>query len=206
MAKKDKKVAVNANNLRSEGFAEFEANHTFNADTKLSEFTRAAIKAGLTNAEIQEIGNDIYGVNEDGSSKIKINCLNWYRSSDPVLNPGKERYKATGAKAIEVRTKVNDYYDSLDEAGKAEFVNKMIEAVSVKGLIEIVKTEILKSIVPAELFPVKEKAVKKELTEAEKLMKKQEAAEKRAAKLKAEIEALKMGEAQSAEAQPTEAI
>ena len=206
MAKKDKKVAVNANNLRSEGFAEFEANHTFTADTKLSEFTRAAIKAGLTNAEIQEIGNDIYGVNEDGSSKIKINCLNWYRSSDPVLNPGKERYKATGAKAIEVRTKVNDYYDGLDEAGKAEFVNKMIEAVSVKGLIEIVKTEILKSIVPAELFPVKEKAVKKELTEAEKLMKKQEAAEKRAAKLKAEIEALKMGEAQSAEAQPTEAI
>lgn len=201
MAKKDKKVAVNANNLRSEGFAEFEANHTFTADTKLSEFTRAAIKAGLTNAEIQEIGNDIYGVNEDGSSKIKINCLNWYRSSDPVLNPGKERYKATGAKAIEVRTKVNDYYDGLDEAGKAEFVNKMVEAVSVKGLIEIVKTEILKSIVPAELFPVKEKAVKKELTEAEKLMKKQEAAEKRAAKLKAEIEALKMGEAQ-----PTEAI
>lgn len=201
MAKKDKKVAVNANNLRSEGFAEFEANHTFTADTKLSEFTRAAIKAGLTNAEIQEIGNDIYGVNEDGSSKIKINCLNWYRSSDPVLNPGKERYKATGAKAIEVRTKVNDYYDGLDEAGKTEFVNKMVEAVSVKGLIEIVKTEILKSIVPAELFPVKEKAVKKELTEAEKLMKKQEAAEKRAAKLKAEIEALKMGEAQ-----PTEAI
>lgn len=201
MAKKDKKVAVNANNLRSEGFAEFEANHTFTADTKLSEFTRAAIKAGLTNAEIQEIGNDIYGVNEDGSSKIKINCLNWYRSSDPVLNPGKERYKATGAKAIEVRTKVNDYYEGLDEAGKAEFVNKMVEAVSVKGLIEIVKTEILKSIVPAELFPVKEKAVKKELTEAEKLMKKQEAAEKRAAKLKAEIEALKMGEAQ-----PTEAI
>ena len=201
MAKKDKKEAVNANNLRSEGFAEFEANHTFTADTKLSEFTRAAIKAGLTNAEIQEIGNDIYGVNEDGSSKIKINCLNWYRSSDPVLNPGKERYKATGAKAIEVRTKVNDYYDGLDEAGKAEFVNKMVEAVSVKGLIEIVKTEILKSIVPAELFPVKEKAVKKELTEAEKLMKKQEAAEKRAAKLKAEIEALKMGEAQ-----PTEAI
>ena len=200
MAKKDKKVAVNANNLRSEGFAEFEANHTFTADTKLSEFTRAAIKAGLTNAEIQEIGNDIYGVNEDGSSKIKINCLNWYRSSDPVLNPGKERYKATGAKAIEVRTKVNDYYDGLDEAGKAEFVNKMVEAVSVKGLIEIVKTEILKSIVPAELFPVKEKAVKKELTEAEKLMKKQEAAEKRAAKLKAEIEALKMGEAQSTEA------
>ena len=200
MAKKDKKEAVNANNLRSAGFAEFEANHTFTADTKLSEFTRAAIKAGLTNAEIQEIGNDIYGVNEDGSSKIKINCLNWYRSSDPVLNPGKERYKATGAKAIEIRTKVNDYYEGLDEAGKTEFVNKMIEAVSVKGLIEIVKTEILKSIVPAELFPVKEKAVKKELTEAEKLMKKQEAAEKRAAKLKAEIEALKMGEAQPAEA------
>ena len=86
--------------------------------------------------------------------------MNWYRSSDPVLNPGKERYKATGAKAIEIRTKVNDYYEGLDEAGKGEFVNKMVEAVSVKGLIEIVKTEILKSIVPAELFPVKEKAVK----------------------------------------------
>lgn len=202
MAKKEKsqKAEVNANNLRSAGFADFEANHTFTKDSKLADFTRAAIQAGLTNAEIVEIGNDIYGMNEDGSSKIKINCLNWYRSSDPVLNPGKERYKATGAKAIEVRTKVNDYYDGLDEAGKAEFVNKMIEAVSVKGLIEIVKTEILKSIVPAELFPVKEKAVKKELTEAEKLMKKQEAAEKRAAKLKAEIEALKMGEAQSAEA------
>lgn len=200
MAKKDKKEAVNANNLRSAGFAEFEASHNFTADTKLSEFTRAAIKAGLTNAEIVEIGNDIYGMNEDGSSKIKINCLNWYRSSDPVLNPGKERYKATGAKAIEIRTKVNDYYEGLDEAGKAEFVNTLINTVTVKGIIELVKTDVLKSIVPAEVFPVKEKAVKKELTAAEKLMKKQEAAEKRAAKLRAELEALQAAADNVAEA------
>lgn len=202
MAKKEKsqKAEVNANNLRSAGFADFEANHTFTKETKLSEFTRAAIQAGLTNAEIVEIGNDIYGMNEDGTSKIKVNCLNWYRSSDPVLNPGKERYKATGAKAIEVRTKVADYYDSLDDAGRADFVNKMIETVTVKGLIELIKTDVLKSIVPAEVFPVKVKAEKKELTAAEKLMKKQEAAEKRAAKLKAELEALTAGEAPVAEA------
>lgn len=195
MAKKDKKEAVNANNLRSAGFAEFEANHTFTKDSKLADFTRAAIQAGLTNNEIVEIGNDVYGMNEDGSSKIKINCLNWYRSSDPVLNPGKERYKATGAKAIEVRTKVKDYYDSLDDAGRADFVNKMIETVTVKGLIDIIKTEVLKAIVPAEVFPVKVKAEKRELTAAEKLMKKQEAAERRAAKLKAELEALTAAEA-----------
>ena len=190
MAKKDKKEAVNANNLRSAGFAEFEANHTFTKESKLADFTRAAIQAGLTNNEIVEIGNDVYGMNEDGSSKIKINCLNWYRSSDPVLNPGKERYKATGAKAIEVRAKVNEYYEGLDEAGKAEFVNKMIETVTIAGLIDVIKTDVLKSIVPAEVFPVKVKAEKRELTAAEKLMKKQEAAEKRAAKLKAELEAL----------------
>lgn len=190
MAKKDKKETVNANNLRSAGFAEFEANHTFNKESKLADFTRAAIQAGLTNNEIVEIGNDVYGLNEDGSSKIKINCLNWYRSSDPVLNPGKERYKATGAKAIEVRAKVNEYYEGLDEAGKAEFVNKMIETVTIAGLIDVIKTDVLKSIVPAEVFPVKVKAEKRELTAAEKLMKKQEAAEKRAAKLKAELEAL----------------
>lgn len=190
MAKKDKKEAVNANNLRSAGFAEFEANHTFTKESKLADFTRAAIQAGLTNNEIVEIGNDVYGLNEDGSSKIKINCLNWYRSSDPVLNPGKERYKATGAKAIEVRAKVNEYYEGLDEAGKAEFVNKMIETVTIAGLIDVIKTDVLKSIVPAEVFPVKVKAEKRELTAAEKLMKKQEAAEKRAAKLKAELEAL----------------
>ena len=191
MAKKEKKTeTVNANNLRSPNFAEFEANHTFTKDSKLADFTRAAIQAELTNNEIVEIGNDIYGLNEDGSSKIKINCLNWYRSSDPVLNPGKERYKATGAKAIEVRTKVKDYYEGLDEAGKSEFVNKMIETVTVAGLIDVIKTEVLKAIVPAEVFPVKVKAEKRELTAAEKLMKKQEAAEKRAAKLKAELEAL----------------
>lgn len=195
MAKKDKKEAVNANNLRSAGFAEFEANHKFTKESKLADFTRAAIQAGLTNNEIVEIGNDVYGLNEDGSSKIKINCLNWYRSSDPVLNPGKERYKATGAKAIEVRTKVKDYYDSLDDAGRADFVNKMIETVTVKGLIDVIKTEVLKAIVPAEVFPVKVKAEKRELTAAEKLMKKQEAAERRAAKLKAELEALTAQEA-----------
>lgn len=195
MAKKDKKEAVNANNLRSANFAEFEATHTFNKESKLADFTRAAIQAGLTNNEIVEIGNDVYGLNEDGSSKIKINCLNWYRSSDPVLNPGKERYKATGAKAIEVRTKVKDYYEGLDEAGKSEFVNKMIETVTVAGLIDVIKTDVLKSIVPAEVFPVKAKAEKRELTAAEKLMKKQEAAEKRAAKLKAELEALTAQEA-----------
>ena len=195
MAKKDKKETVNANNLRSAGFADFEANHTFTKDSKLADFTRAAIQAGLTNNEIVEIGNDIYGMNEDGTSKIKVNCLNWYRSSDPVLNPGKERYKATGAKAIEVRTKVKDYFEGLDEAGKAEFVNKMIETVTVAGLIDVIKTEVLKAIVPAEVFPVKVKAEKRELTAAEKLMKKQEAAERRAAKLKAELEALTAAEA-----------
>ena len=73
MAKKDKKETVNANNLRSAGFADFEANHTFTKDSKLADFTRAAIQAGLTNNEIVEIGNDIYGMNEDSTSKIKIN-------------------------------------------------------------------------------------------------------------------------------------
>ena len=144
MAKKDKKEAVNANNLRSAGFAEFEANHTFTKESKLADFTRAAIQAGLTNNEIVE----------------------------------------------KVRAKVNEYYEGLDEAGKAEFVNKMIETVTIAGLIDVIKTDVLKSIVPAEVFPVKVKAEKRELTAAEKLMKKQEAAEKRAAKLKAELEAL----------------
>lgn len=186
MAKKNK---TNANNLRTANFSEFEATHTFTAESKLADFTRAGIQAGLTNEEIVEIGEGIYG-----EGKIKVNCLNWYRSSDPVLNPGKERYKATGAKAIEIRSKINGYYEGLDEAGKAKFVADLVEAITVDGLIAMTKTDVLKSIAPADLFPVKEKAVKRELTEAEKLMKKQEQAEKRAAKLKAELEALKAAE------------
>lgn len=193
MAKKNKTEAtVNANNLRSAGFAEFEANHTFTAESKLCEFTRAAIQAGLTNEEIVEIGTDIYG-----EGKIKLNCVNWYRSSDPVLNPGKERYRATGAKSIEVRNKVTGYYNDLDEAGKANFVNELVNAIGVEKLIETTKVDILKSVAPAELFPVAVKKEKKVLTDVEKLMKKQEAAEKKAAKLAAELEAMKAAEAEA---------
>ena len=50
MAKKSKEV-VNVNNLRSAGFADFEANHEFTAESKIADFTRAAITAGLTNDE-----------------------------------------------------------------------------------------------------------------------------------------------------------
>lgn len=185
MAKKNKEEKVNANNLRSEGFAEFEATHEFTAESKLSDFTRAAIKAGLTNAEIVELGDAVFG-----EGKMKLNCINWYRSSDPVLNPGKERYKATGAKAIEVRTKVAAYYNGLGEDEKAAFINNMINEIGVENLINMVKTDVLKAVSPAELFPVKEKAVKKELTEVDKLLKKQKAAEAKAAKLAAELAAL----------------
>lgn len=188
MAKKSKEEKVNANNLRSEQFAEFEATHKFTAESKLADFTRAAITAGLTNAEIVEIGESIYG-----EGKIKINCVNWYRSSDPVLNPGKERYKATGAKSIEVRTKVADYYNGLTDDEKAEFVNKLINEVGVVNLINLIKVDTLKAVSPAELFPVKEKAAKRELTDVEKLIKKQKAAEAKAAKLQKELEALQSG-------------
>lgn len=197
MARKNKEEKVNANNLRSANFADFEATHEFTAESKKADFTRAAIQAGLTNNEIVEIGDAIYG---EGS--MKVNCLNWYRSSDPILNPGKERYKPTGAKTIEVKSKVLNYYNELEDDAKADFVNRLIEATGVETLINNSKVDTLKLIVPAELFPVKEKVAKKELTEVEKLMKKQEAAEKKAAKLKAELEAMQND---SAETAPVEA-
>lgn len=189
MAKKSKET-VNANNLRTPGFANFEATHEFTAESKLSDFTRAAITAGLTNAEIVEIGDSVFG-----EGKMKVNCINWYRSSDPVLNPGKERYKATGAKSIEVRTKVIEYYNGLAEDEKTEFINKIVAEVGSDNLINMIKLDVLKAVAPAELFPVKERAAKKEITEVDKLLKKQKAAEAKAAKLKAELEALQAAEA-----------
>ena len=197
MARKNKEEEVNANNLRSANFADFEATHEFTAASKKADFSRAAIQAGLTNNEIIEIGDAIYG---EGS--MKANCLNWYRSSDPILNPGKERYKPTGAKTIEVKSKVLNYYNELEDDAKADFVNRLIEATGVETLINNSRIDTLKLIVPAELFPVKEKVAKKELTEVEKLIKKQEAAEKKAAKLKAELEAMQND---SAETAPVEA-
>lgn len=194
MAKKSKET-VNANNLRTPGFADFEATHEFTAESKLSDFTRAAITAGLTNAEIVEIGDSVFG-----EGKMKVNCINWYRSSDPVLNPGKERYKATGAKSIEVRTKVIEYYNGLAEDEKTEFINKIVAEVGSDNLINMIKLDVLKAVAPAELFPVKERA-KKELTEVDKLLKKQKAAEAKAAKLKAELDALKAAEAAEAPAE-----
>lgn len=182
MAKKDKTEKTNVNNLRSAGFSEFEASHQFTAESKLADFTRAAIQAGLTNNEIVEIGDDIYG-----EGKMKLNCINWYRSSDPVLNPGKERYKATGAKSIEVRTKVSDYYTGLADDEKEAFANSLVQAIGIEELIKLAKVETLKAVAPADLFPVAVKKEKKELTDIEKLMKKQEAAEKKAAKLREEL-------------------
>ena len=182
MAKKEKTEKTNVNNLRSAGFSEFEASHQFTAESKLADFTRAAIQAGLTNNEIVEIGDDVYG-----EGKMKLNCINWYRSSDPVLNPGKERYKATGAKSIEVRTKVSDYYAGLAEDEKEAFANSLVQAIGIDELIKLAKVETLKAVSPADLFPVAVKKEKKELTDIEKLMKKQEAAEKKAAKLREEL-------------------
>jgi hypothetical protein len=182
MAKKDKTEKTNVNNLRSAGFSDFEASHQFTAESKLADFTRAAIQAGLTNNEIVEIGDGIYG-----EGKMKLNCINWYRSSDPVLNPGKERYKATGAKSIEVRTKVSDYYVGLADDEKEAFTNSLVQAIGIDELIKLAKVETLKAVVPADLFPVAVKKEKKELTDIEKLMKKQEAAEKKAAKLREEL-------------------
>lgn len=182
MAKKDKTEKTNVNNLRSAGFSEFEASHQFTAESKLADFTRAAIQAGLTNNEIVEIGDDIYG-----EGKMKLNCINWYRSSDPVLNPGKERYKATGAKSIEVRTKVSDYYTGLADDEKEAFANSLVQAIGIEELIKLAKVETLKAVSPADLFPVAVKKEKKELSDVEKLMKKQEAAEKKAAKLREEL-------------------
>lgn len=189
MARKNKEEKVNANNLRTANFADFEATHEFTPESKKADFMRAAIQAGLTNDEIVEIGDTIYG--EGGT---KTTCINWYRSSDPVLNPGKERYKATGAKALEVKAKVLNYYNELDDAGKVEFVNKLMEVVGIESIINGSKVETLKTIVPAELFPAKAK-VKKEMTEADKLIKKQKALEEKAAKLRAQLEALQNSEA-----------
>jgi len=184
MAKKEK-TTVNANNLRTAGFSEFEASHEFNAESKLADFTRSAIQAGLSNPEIVEIGDSIYG-----EGKMKLNCINWYRSSDPVLNPGKERYKATGAKSIEVRTKVSDFYNGLGEDEKEAFVTSLVDAIGVDELIKTAKVETLKAVAPADLFPVAVKKEKKELSDVEKLLKKQEAAEKKAAKLREQLAAL----------------
>ena len=184
MAKKEK-TTVNANNLRTAGFSDFEATHEFNAESKLADFTRAAIQAGLSNPEIVEIGDSIYG-----EGKMKLNCINWYRSSDPVLNPGKERYKATGAKSIEVRTKVSDYFNSLGDDEKEAFVTSLVNAIGIEELIKTTKVETLKAVVPADLFPVAVKKEKKELSDIEKLVKKQEAAERKAAKLREQLAAL----------------
>lgn len=192
MAKKSKET-VNANNLRTPNFADFEATHEFTAESKLADYTRAAIKAGLSNAEIVEIGNSIYG-----EGKVKLNCVNWYRSSDPVLNPGKERYKATGAKGIEIRTKVMDYYNSLEEGDQVNFILNLVANMTIEELFKAAKLDVLKSSAPAELFPVKEKAVKKGLSEVEKLLKKQAVAEAKAAKLKAELEAMQAAETEAA--------
>ena len=190
MARKNKTEEVNVNNLRSPKFAEFEATHEFTAESKKADFTRAAILAELTNSEIIEIGDAIYGEGE-----MKLSCINWYRSSDPILNPGKERYHATGAKTIEVKAKVLDYYNGLEDEAKADFLNKIVEALGAEALINACKIDLLKSVSPEDLFPAKVKAAKKVLTDVEKLMKKQEAAEKRAAKLKAELEAMQKDEA-----------
>lgn len=192
MAKKNK-TQTTANNLRSANFAEFEATHEFTKDSKKADFTRAAIKAGLTTAEIIEIGDAIYGEGE-----TKATCINWYRTSDPVLT-GKERHKATGARALEVRNKVIEYVNALSDEDKTVFINKLVETVGVDGIINAVKPDILKSVAPEDLFPVKVKPVKRELTEVEKLLKKQEAAEKKAAKLKEELAALQAAEATQAE-------
>ena len=194
MAKKVKTEKVNTNNLRTQNFAEFEATHEFTKDSKKADFIRAAITAGLSNAEIIEIGDAIYGEGE-----TKLNCVNWYRSSDPVLNPGKERYKATGAKALEVKSKVLNYYNELDEAAKAEFVNKLVEATGIEALINGSKIDILKEITPDELFPVKERPIKKELSETDKLIKKQKALEAKQAKLQAELARLQAEAAQETE-------
>lgn len=192
MAKKNKEQ-VNANNLRSTNFAEFEATHQFTKDSKKADFTRAAIKAGLTTPEIIEIGDAIYGEGE-----MKATCVNWYRTSDPVLT-GKERYKPTGARALEVRNKVIEYVNALSDEDKDAFVDNLVEAVGIEGIINTVKPEVLKTVVPADLFPAKVKPVKRELTEVEKLLKKQEAAEKKAAKLKEELAALQAAEVAQAE-------
>ena len=184
MAKKEK-TTVNANNLRTAGFSDFEATHEFNAESKLADFTRAAIQAGLSNPEIVEIGDSIYG-----EGKMKLNCINWYRSSDPVLNPGKERYKATGAKSIEVRTKVSDYFNGLGDDEKEAFVTSLVNAIGIEELIKTTKVETLKAVAPADLFPVAVKKEKKELSDIEKLVKKQEAAERKAAKLREQLAAL----------------
>ena len=181
MAKKEKET-VNVNSLRTPGFSDFEANHEFTAESKLADFTRAAIKAGLSNAEIVEIGDAIYG-----EGKMKLNCINWYRSSDPVLNPGKERYKATGAKSIEVRSKVLEYFSNLSEVDQATFVGTLVQAIGTEELIKNAKVETLKAVAPADLFPVAVKKEKKELSDVDKLLKKQEAAEKKAAKLRAQL-------------------
>ena len=185
MAKKEKTETTNVNNLRTAGFAEFEATHEFTAESKKAEFTRAAIKAGLTNEEIIEIGDPIYGEGE-----IKVSCLRWYRSSDPVLNPDKTRYKATGAKSIEVRAKVLEYINGLaDDADKEAFINELVKAIGTEGLIQLAKVETLKAVAPADLFPTAVKKEKKEMSEKDKLIKKAEAAEKRAEKLRAELAA-----------------
>ena len=159
MAKKDKQEKTNANNLRTAGFSDFEATHEFTAESKLADFTRAAILAGLNNNEVVEVGDAIYG-----EGKMKLNCINWYRSSDPVLNPGKERYKATGAKSIEVRTKVSDYVNTLNEDEQTQFADALVAAIGIEELIKIAKIETLKAVAPAELFPTTVKKEKKELS------------------------------------------
>lgn len=185
MAKKTKEQEVSVNNLRSENFANFEATHEFTAESPKAAFTRAAILAGLTNNEIVEVGDAIYG--EGG---MKLTCISWYRHQDPILNPGKERYKATGAKSLEVRAKVTDYYNDLNDEDKNTFASTLVSAIGIEELIKTAKVEVLKSVVPEDLFPVAVKKDKKAMTDIEKLMKKQKLAEEKAAKLQAELNAL----------------
>ena len=89
------------------------------------------------------------------------------------------------------------FIEGLNKAG-LEINRKMLSEIAIndpKAFSELVKVAKSGKVANAEV-----KSEKKELTAAEKLMKKQEAAEKRAAKLKAELEALTAGEAPVAEA------
>jgi hypothetical protein len=185
MANKEKKEKVNANNLRSAGFADFEANHTFTKDSKKADYTRAALTAGLSIQEVCEIGDGIYG-----AGGMKPTCVSWYKNQDPVLNPGKERYKATGARSIAVKSTVIEYFNGLDQKGQAGFLGALIEKVGAATIIESTKTDVLKEIAPAELFPEKAPKEKKEMTAAEKILNKQKKLEAQQAKLQAELAAL----------------
>ena len=197
MAKKNSTPATEK--LRTANFEEFKANHGFTKESKKADFQRAGIKAGLTVAEIVEIGNEIYGEGE-----IKAHCVNWYKSSDPQVT-GKPRAKS-GAKVAEIRAIIATYYNEGSDEVKAQFEKDLIAAVSMEELLKTTKIDVLKSIVPEDILPkkpVKEK--KAPMTEVEKLLKKQEAAEKKAAELRAKLEAAKAAEAAATEPEAVKA-